>query len=67
VSASRRGEQLELALEWGKEPWEGRSPRSLTRGSCVVDNSDVECESREAQRIAMDPAQWKIFLKGNPS
>ncbi len=56
--------QLDLALDWGREPWGGRSPRSLTKGSCVVDNSEVGCPSREAQRIGPDPAQFTLFLKG---
>ncbi len=60
-------EQLQLALDWGKEPWEGRAPRSLTRiarGTCGVDNSEVGCPSREAQRFGPDPAQFTLFLKG---
>ena len=57
--------QLALALDWGREPWDGRSPRSLTRGSCGVDNSDVRCTSREAPDVG-DPAQWLIFLEGKP-
>ncbi len=60
--------QLLLELDWGSEPWAGRTPRSLTkvaRGvSCVVDKSEVGCPSREAFRIATDPAQWTFFLKG---
>jgi len=61
------GEQLALALDWGREPWSGQSPRSLTRGACVVDNSVVGCPSREAQRFGTDPAQYVIFLQGSPS
>ena len=57
-------EQLTLALDWGREPWCGLSPRYLTKGSCVVDNSDVGCPSREAQRIGPDPAQLILFLQG---
>ncbi len=63
--------QLFLALDWGPEPWHGRSPRSLTKGfreaSCVVDKSSVKCQSREAQRIGTDPAQLQICLEGNPN
>ena len=61
------GEQLLLELDWGREPWNGVSPRHLTRGSCVVDKSDVKSESREAGRFDVDPAQYMIFLKGSPS
>ncbi len=25
------GDQLRLELDWGSEPWEGRSPRALTK------------------------------------
>jgi len=61
------GDQLTLALEWGREPWGGWSPRSLTKGAGVVDNSVVGCPSREAQRFDVDPAQFTAFLKGTPS
>ena len=62
-------DQLILALDWGKEPWGGVSPRHLTRGSCVVDKSVVRCGSREATEILelVDPAQYAIFLKGSPN
>ena len=55
-------------------PWGGRSPRSLVRvtvderirefrgRSCVVDKSDVECGSREAQRFDVDPAQYQLCV-----
>ena len=58
------GEQLVLDLDWGVEPWHGVSPRYLTKGSCVVDNSVVRSASREAQRFDADPAQLIFFLKG---
>ena len=64
MKAGEAGEQLELALDWGREPWGGRSPRALTRGSCVVDKSDVGCPSREAHRSGVDPAQYTLYLKG---
>jgi len=61
-------EQLSLALDWGREPWAGKSPRTLTKGfrvaSCVVDNSVVGCPSREADRFGVDPAQLMFFLQG---
>jgi len=56
------GDQLVLPLEWGREPWEGWSPRSLTAGACVVDNSVVGCPSREAQRYDPDPAQYTCYI-----
>ncbi len=62
------GDQLELALGWGQTPWEGRTPRSLTKvkrsASCVVDKSDVCSESREALRFGTNPAQFILFLEG---
>ena len=71
VSNSHDSDQLELALEWGRQPWAGASPRSLTRvargESCVVDKSDVGCPSREALRSDPDPAQFTMFLKGTQS
>ncbi len=71
------GEQLELQLDWGLEPWRGFSPRSLAKievekrvlsrakmmGTCVVDNSDVGCQSREADRCAANPAQYTAFVR----
>jgi len=61
------GEQYELLLDWGREPWAGRTPRSMTRGACVVDNSAVGWASREALRVVPVPAQYTLFLQGNPS
>ena len=60
-------EQLELLLEWTEEPWEGVSPRYLTRGSCVVDKSVVGSARREPIVNIPDGAQLTLFLKGNPS
>jgi len=61
--------QFELALGDARLqlPWGGRSPRGLTLSTCVVDNSAVKCESREAECFDADPAQFTIFLKGNQS
>ena len=64
---SAHHEQLLLDLDWGLEPWNGWAPRYLTRGSCVVDNSDVESESGDAPRLGPDPVQLTLFLKGNPN
>ena len=67
-SSSVSSDQLVLCLDWGKEPWAGWSPRSLTKvargASCVVDKSEVSCPSREALRIGPDPAQFILYLKG---
>ena len=59
-------QQLVLALDWGREPWGGVSPRHLTRGSCGVDNFLVRCPSREAIEDCAfrDPAQFTLFLQG---
>ena len=63
-------EQLEVELDWGKTPWQGRSPRSLTRvargATCAVDNFEVEWASREADEDYTDAAQFTMFLKGTP-
>ncbi len=66
ISSQLNGAQLELLLDWGCEPWSGVSPRYLTKGSCVVDKSEVGCPSREALRIGPDPAQLTTFLQGTP-
>jgi len=64
-------EQYSLALDWGKEPWAGVSPRYLTKGyregSCVVDNSEVGWASREAERLDMDPAQFMCYISDGAS
>jgi len=71
------GEQLRLKLEWGDQPWGGWSPRSLAKcnvkdrirlrasflGTCVVDNSVVRCESREAPEQSGDPHQYQLFVR----
>jgi len=61
-----KGEQLELPLEWGSEPWAGVAPRYLTKryrgAACGVDNLFVGCPSREAQRFDPDPAQLTLFV-----
>jgi len=60
------GEQLELALDWGRTPWQGRTPRSLSRGAGVVDNSAVDCQSGDANRLVLEPAQFTLFVSGVP-
>ena len=73
----RFGEQYELALDWGTEPWSGQSPRALAKvivearldrfeATCGVDKSEVGCPSREALRIDPDPAQFTALLQGGP-
>ena len=67
MSEVPHGDQLSLDLDWGKEPWQGQSPRSLTKALVAaggVDNFVVRCPSREAQRFDPDPAQFTLFLKG---
>ena len=66
--------QFALALDWGREPWNGVSPRYLTKGypkigygTCVVDKSEVGCPSREAHDEITDAAQFTMFLKGTPN
>ena len=63
---ARQVEQLSLELDWGREPWAGRSPRTLTRGFLRVDNYDRKMQGREAEAF-VDAAQWTMFLQGTPS
>jgi len=72
-------EQLVLELDDVRldVPWAGRSPRELaqelvrerlerfSRGAGVVDKSEVCCPSREALRIATDPAQLQICVSSS--
>jgi len=63
--------QLSLALDWGREPWNGFCPRSLARCNSslrIVDNSDTLAEAARRVEIGEppDPAQLTLFLKGNP-
>ena len=64
TASELHGEQLVLELDWGREPWEGVSPRHLARGSCGVDNFDVKSESGDANGSDVDPAQFTLFLEG---
>jgi len=65
-------------LDWGREPWDGQSPRSLARlriqeilrkrfGTCVVDNSVILCAGREASRSDLDPAQYLSYISDGGS
>ena len=59
-------DQLELELDWGREPWNGYRPRALTKVSLLryVDNFRTigEGASRDARDV--DGAQFMCFLKG---
>ncbi len=65
--------QLELELEWGGEPWLGRSPRSLTKVGLaglarlrIVDKCGMMAEPARADEIG-DPRQYLALLQGGPS
>ena len=75
------GDQLDLwPGEVAVLPWGGRSPRALAQevvakklelkaahlGTCVVDNSVVGSQSREAQRFDVDPAQILCLIHQAP-
>ena len=63
----RVGDQLELDLQ-GAAPWNGRSPRSLTRGYLWnVEKSLTFAKPARGMEHYEDPAQLKIFLKGSPN
>ena len=50
--------QLELALDWGKEPWQGWSPRYLTSVDKFVSFPKPATE----MQLITDPAQTKICV-----
>ncbi len=63
----RVGDQLELQLK-GAAPWDGKSPRSLTRAYLrYVDKSRKMDEPARADDFYPDPAQYVIFLQGSPN
>ncbi len=56
--------QLELALK-GAAPWDGRSPRSLTRGYLqFVEKSRTFAKPATVMPTFTDPAQLTMFLQG---
>ena len=57
-----RTEQLLLELDWGREPWNGYSPRVLTTGYSVRINAKAARLEEIADRS--DPAQLTFFLQG---
>ena len=59
-------DQLELDLDWGREPWHGCRPRSLTKGRLLRDVDNFRKMSEGASRYGdyVDGAQLTLFLKG---
>ncbi len=56
-------DQLELALDWGEEPWSGFSPRSLSRGYLRdVDKSDTLAEAARRIDLFRDPHQLQLWV-----
>jgi len=55
--------QLSLRLEWGREPWEGRSPRGLTRASKAL---FLRREPQKDDRFFVDPDQYDLFRAAIP-
>ena len=56
------GDQLVLALDWGSEPWEGRSPRGLTKGFIPLFLRQAPPKKRERRREC--PEQLALFEGG---
>ena len=57
-------EQLQLDLDWGREPWQGISPRYLTRAPLKRTLS----KPATVDEIYMDPAQLMFeFFELDPS
>ncbi len=63
--------QLELALDWGTEPWSGQSPRSLAKFSRGhwrdVDKSRTLPEPATGTQNTLDPAQLTMWIHSTPS
>jgi len=51
-----------MALEWGREPWDGRRPRVLTTGYSY--RRFAKAARPEDKIYVADPAQFTFFLKG---
>ena len=57
--------QLELGLDWGREPWHGVSPRYLTKGSFFRIFSEAAREDCHLGGIEeLDAAQINHLLEG---
>jgi len=54
------GDQLNLRLDWSGIPWDGRSPRGLTRGSKAL---FLRREPQEDDCFFVDPNQCDLFLE----
>ncbi len=56
--------QLVLALDWGREPWQGRTPRSLTgAGIRLFSRREVA----EPVRFSSDPLQMELWPAEQPA
>ncbi len=64
VPSQAHGEQLQLALDWGKEPWNGQSPRVLTTGYSLRKLTQAARQEAIVCAGFTDPHQWTLFLKG---
>jgi len=65
---SRKGEQYELWSDhhggYVRVPWEGRSPRDLTRVSCSI---ILKALADKSIRDAVDPLQVDLFVASDRS
>ena len=52
------GDQLRLSLDWRGQPWDGQSPRALTRRSNVV---IFEARAEGAHEVFADPEQLELW------
>jgi len=50
--------QLSLRLDWGSVPWEGQSPRALTRAAIALFSRR---EPQKDDRFFVDPDQLDFF------
>ncbi len=59
MAFQRVGDQLDLRLDWGPEPWNGFAPRALTRGFSAL----FLRPEPPGHEVFFDPEQLELFPK----
>ncbi len=57
MNSPHDGDQLRFSLDWGKEPWEGRSPRSLTKVAILL----FLRPEPPGHEVFFDPEQYDLW------